>query len=452
MSTSDYINECRRNYSLMVLTQRALPSFADGLTTAARRLLWVSRKLGKQKTAALAGSTLYLHPHAEPYDPAKTMAAKFTNNYPLLKGYGSWGTKLDPGGIASPRYTSVEVSQFAKDVVLVDLDLVEMVPNYDKTSIEPKHFLPLLPISLVNPFFGIAVGYASTILPRSVSHIVDSQIKHLEGKREHKQVPISVYPLQAVSVSGDQHPDNPHKTCWTFEGTFEHSGARKITITGLPYGKVHEEYRATLQTLKDAGVIRNFVDSSSEEISILVHLPTKAQLTEAGLDKKVKFETHQDILKHLELINTEWENLNVINPEQTGVMSLTYSEMIAQFTDWRLGYYKLRFEKLRDAAEQELLRKNDVLLAIENNANIQSSKCKNRETYKTWLKKLGVIDVDYISSLPTYRFTQEEKKKVIDDIKLTKKQIASLNAKIRSKAEQKKEYIADLREIKKMYK
>src|SRR5699024_4739000 len=146
------------------LTQRAIPSFADGLTNASRRIMWVSKRTGRQKSASLAGATLYLHPHGEPYSVVQTLGAKFLNNYPLLRGSVSWGTLRDPSAIGQPRYTTVEVSNFANDVLFADIDLLEMVPNYDETSEEPRHFLPLLPMPLINHYTGIAVGYAANIL------------------------------------------------------------------------------------------------------------------------------------------------------------------------------------------------------------------------------------------------------------------------------------------------
>jgi DNA gyrase/topoisomerase IV subunit A len=139
---SDYINNKRREYSLYVLQSRAIPSLADGLKVSARRVLWTARDGKKYKSATLAGLTMPLHPHAPPEGTVNALAAPFINNKPLLDGYGAFGTLLNPNAFGAARYTSVKLSEFAKKVVFVDIDIIPMIDNYDSTQLEPKHFCP----------------------------------------------------------------------------------------------------------------------------------------------------------------------------------------------------------------------------------------------------------------------------------------------------------------------
>ena len=161
--SSLYIEKERKDYSLYVMQSRAIPAVTDGLKAAGRRTLWIARNVGKTKTATLAGATLPIHPHATPESAINTLAAPYGNNIPLFKGYGAFGTMLDPTAYGAARYTSVATSKFTDDVMFKDIEIIPMMPNYDDTLEEPVRFLPLVPVALLNPAEGIAVGFATNI-------------------------------------------------------------------------------------------------------------------------------------------------------------------------------------------------------------------------------------------------------------------------------------------------
>jgi len=94
MRGSEYVNEQRREYSLYVLQSRAIPSIADGLKAAGRRVLWTAKDGKKHKSATLAGATMPIHPHASPEGAINTLAAPYGNNIPLLHGDGAFGLSL----------------------------------------------------------------------------------------------------------------------------------------------------------------------------------------------------------------------------------------------------------------------------------------------------------------------------------------------------------------------
>lgn len=437
--SSQYVDKCRRDYSMFVLCHRALPSLADGLASSSRRIMWTAKGKNKIKSATLAGATLPLHPHAPPDDVVCTLAAPYGNNYPLLTGYGSFGTLLEPTGYGSTRYTSVEVSEFAKEVLFVDFDIVPLVPNYDNTLKEPKHFLPLIPLCLINPSFGLAIGYSSTILPRSISDIVDSQIKYLNGVSERKQPGVVFYPSESVSSEATTTTGN--KSSWHFEGTFTRGNrSNLITITRLPYGIRHENYRETLQNLKDSGIIKTFVDDSSSKCDISVIL-------ERGISSK----SDDELLSILKLRNVVHENINLVDPDQTRALSYDYHTVIKEFTEWRLSWFVERYNYRRAQLEIELTKCNDIILAIQHEANKKVSVSKNRNTFKTWLKQIGVLDTDYVASLPTYRYTREEVEKQKSKKTKIEQQINECETFIQSLDARKRQYIKELKEIKKKF-
>ncbi|MGI0077974.1 MAG: DNA gyrase subunit A, partial [Nitrosopumilaceae archaeon] len=217
MASSGYIEQERRDYALYTLQSRAIPALADGLKSAARRVLWIARDGKKYKTTTLAGATMPIHPHGPPEGTINTLAAPYGNNIPLLDGDGTFGTLLNPTACGAGRYTSVKVSKFTEDVIFRDIEIIPMMDNYDGSLQEPIHFLPLIPVVLLNPQEGIAVGFACNILSHAFEDIVASQIQYLRGKKVEDIAPFFT-PFRARALKGE--PDKNSSTKWLFHGQY----------------------------------------------------------------------------------------------------------------------------------------------------------------------------------------------------------------------------------------
>ncbi len=396
---SDYIKEQRRGYFLYTINSRALPSVSDGLKPAQRRALWTGKSGDKMKTATLAGATMPIHPHASPDDVISNMAGPWCNNIPLFTGYGAFGTMLAPNSYGAPRYTSVRVSDFAKDVVFCDIEIIPMQPNYDDTLEEPTHFLPLVPIVLLNPAFGIAGGFACNILPYDINDIINSQIKYLKGGEVEEALPY-FKPIDCRSVSKyvDAKTTNVR---YTFEGDYKQLNSSEIQITKIPYGVEHSKYVDHLVKLEEDYKISGFDDLSKDAFNIIVKFPR-------GVITKT---TRADLIKLLKLSNSETDNMNVIDFDGNTVMNTSFSEVIKKFTDWRLKFYYNRYQRLLSLLEIDIQRYKDVILAIEKNVGGVAVKTKSKSELEDFLEYIGVINLEYISSLPVYRFTEDEKNK-----------------------------------------
>jgi DNA topoisomerase-2 len=428
---SDYINNKRREYSLYVLQSRAIPSLADGLKVSARRVLWTARDGKKYKSATLAGLTMPLHPHAPPEGTVNALAAPFINNKPLLDGYGAFGTLLNPNAFGAARYTSVKLSEFAKKVVFVDIDIIPMIDNYDSTQLEPKHFLPLVPLVLINPVEGIAIGYSTSIYPRRFSDVVKNQIRYLKGEQLEPMVP-TIDPLKMRAKRTEKG--------FVFEGVFERRGKNKVIVTKLPYGLSHSKYAfdemSILNTLIDKGVIQKYVDRSKDEVNIEITLSENS-------DKY----TDDQIIELLKLRTNVTENICVLDFDHDGVLILSDLDVIRLFTDWRLKWYKVRYAKKIEDVTKEMEKVGDVILAIQNDAGAVAKKVANRQQFIEWLKSIKIKNTDYIASLPTYKYTKEEYEKAIKEFKSLQKTL-KVYKKIHDTPElQRKIYIDELENI-----
>ena len=439
LKDSEYINEERRQYSLYVLQHRAIPHITDGLKPAARRVLWMAKDGKKYKTATLAGATMPIHPHASPDGAINSLTGPYVNNIPLFKGYGAFGTLLAPTAFGASRYTSVEVSNFTHDVVFKDIEIIPMVENYDSTLMEPKHFLPLIPLVLLNENTGIAVGFASTILPRSFKDIVKAQISYLEDKKFKEPFP-TFSPTSDVSV--ERIEDRNGNPKWIFHGDYEVMDSSTIRVTKLPYGLLHEKFIDNLSKLIETSeTYSDFDDYSRDVISVVIK-------TKRGVAKRLK---REDVLKDLGLVSSVSENMNVLDFDGEKVWAADFKSAVERYSDWRLGWYETRYKRLAGLIEEDIQRYKDILTAIKHNVGGMAKKIQSRAELKEVLEEIKIVHIDYIANLPVYRFTEEEKKKVEEQLKEANATLKHYMTLLKKPEERRKIYIQELNEVLKKY-
>ncbi len=437
-NSSQYLNNCYHNFAMYVLRTRAFPAISDGLKAGGRRLLWVARNGEKFKTATLAGATMPLHPHADASDTIDTLAKPYGNNIPLFEGIGSFGTRLKPNATGAPRYTSVKVSEFTKKVLFADIELVPMTDNYDGTLQEPIHFLPLVPIALLNPSEGIGVGFRSGILSRSLGDIVDSQIAYLNGKT-FVEPPVTFSPFEAVSISSEVIKSGNIR--WWFEGEFMRVDTSNLHIGNLPYGLEHAELIEHLIALVEAGTIVSFEDHSAKDISIAVKFPRGA----------LKQLSDEQIIRLLKLRASVTEIMNMVDFSGERVMPMTYTSTIKMFTEWRLQWYIKRYELLKAKIEKDIQRYRDIILAIKKDVGSVGRKSANRGELITWLESIGVVYTDYIADMPIYRLTVAEAEKAQTKLDEALVILAEYDRLIADPEARRKVYIQELKDVKKEF-
>lgn len=432
--SSGYINERRYGYSIYVMQMRAIPAATDGLKAGGRRVLWTARDGKKYKSATLAGATMPIHPHASPEGAIDTLAAPYGNNIPLFKGDGAFGTLLNPTSYGASRYTSVTTSKFTNDVVFRDIEIIPMTENYDGTLMEPVHFLPLVPIALINPSEGIAIGFATNILPRALDEIIVAQISHLKGAKKLSNPMPKFNPIDDGAYASEE---TDRGIAYYFNGHIEVKDSSTATITKLPYGQTHEKVIGKLDDLLEKGILVDYTDRSKNVINIELKF-------KRGYLKTVD---DVDLYKSLGLTVRHIENLNVLDFEGKAVWNTTPVELIREFTDWRLKWYVTRYERLRDLLEIDLQRYYDIRTAIKHNVGGAARKIQSRTELKDFLQEIGIAHLDYIADLPIYRFTEEERLKNEERIKEAEAQMQEYLDLLSSEDKRKKVYIAELQEV-----
>ena len=173
------------DYSLSVITDRALPSAEDGLKPVARRILYDMFDKGYMnnkkfvKCAQPVGDTMgRFHPHGDSsiYGALVWLSQPWNMRYPLIDFHGNNGSR-DGDEPAAYRYTECKLSK-AGEEMLADIkkDTIDWMNAYTDEEQEPVYLPGKIPNLLVNGTTGIAVGMACSFAPHNLKEIMDAAI------------------------------------------------------------------------------------------------------------------------------------------------------------------------------------------------------------------------------------------------------------------------------------
>ena len=178
---SEVMQKSYIDYSMSVITARALPDVRDGLKPVQRRVLYAMDQLGlnydkpHRKSERIVGDTMgKYHPHGDSsiYEALVKLAQDFNTRYPLVDGHGNFGS-VDGDGAAAMRYTEARMSKITLEMLRdINKDTIDFQPNYDGTEREPVVLPARFPNLLVNGATGIAVGMTTNIPPHNLGEVI----------------------------------------------------------------------------------------------------------------------------------------------------------------------------------------------------------------------------------------------------------------------------------------
>ncbi len=289
LSAGDQLDRDYFAYARAVVEDRAIPAAADGLKPVHRRILWdmwTQRLLPDRpfvKTARVVGDTMALfHPHGDASiaDALARLAQPFSNLVPLLDFHGNVGSPdFSP---AAPRYTETRLGRFGMMLLdEIDQGVVQMVENYEGSTVEPKVLPATYPNLLVNGANGIAVGLSSYLPPHDPREVCEAALMLLDRKSASIDELMTVlpgpsFPSECTVTNGDELNDIYRsgqgrvvvRGAWLFEPVGR--GRQQIIITSLPYadttlGSVEKFIAQVGDALDngDLGGITAFNDESS---------------------------------------------------------------------------------------------------------------------------------------------------------------------------------------------
>lgn len=413
-NSTDYLSQANLEYSRYTLN-RAIVGI-DGLKSAQRKAIYALTKVnGEIKTMSLAGKMIemeiYVHGDTSASGTLSMLASPVVNNYPLIHGIGSFGTCANPDP-AAPRYTYVKRSKLTENLVLPDMNIIPMKDNYDGSTKEPSYFLPIIPISLFGSN-GISVGYKSLILPRKLEDIIDNTIAAIDGKEMKEMIPYY------KSYGCNDIVDSLGEQKFVVYGKAEVIDNGTVRVTGLPPNTSLIKFVEKLIKMSETGEIRDYDDSSTDNIDITIKLPRGRAIDW----------TEKDVLEFFGLDNKITESLVVLNEDERVRVYTDPNDLIKDFINFRFKYYVKRYEHLLEESEAKARYLLLIRECFINNIMDKFKSFKNRAEMVTYIESLNTEieatpeNINSIVSFPTYRWTQEGLAEVNDSLDKTMDEI-----------------------------
>lgn len=440
-NSSDFINQTSRDYSIYVCENRSIPSVSDGLKPAQRKALYVAmNKSEKIKTVSLSGMTissnLYVHGDTSMNDTISKMAGLYINNVPFFKGTGCFGTKVSPNDSAAPRYTYVQKYNLTDELIYKDKSIIPYVDNYDGSAQEPLHFIPIIPLVLLNGISGIAVGWSCEILPYNIKDIIKATKSALNGKKINKLTPDYMHTEHDTKDLKDGK--------WEFYGKFNRTDTSTININSLPPEMSLEKINEILIDLEEKGKIKDFTDNSSKTINIDVKFGRG----------ELKNYSDSDIIKLLKLYTKKTERLVTLDFNHDGIKQFKdVNELLTEFVNFRFQYYIKRYEKLLEDAEYEIKYWLSLLECFNASIGDFIKDMDSKSMMVEFIEQLTLNikpsneQIDKIASLPAYQFTKEHKQKCLDKIQEIKESIIKYSEMLNDHSLIKDQYNSELDEL-----
>ena len=444
-ASSDYVKGTSREYSIYVCSSRAIPNISDGLKDSQRKALWMLRnKAEKIKTVSLSGEMIsegiYLSGDMSASMAISMLAAPYVNNVPLIHGIGAFGTRVAPvDGIGAPRYTYVKKTPLTDSLVYNDKAIIPLKDNYDGSVQEPQHFLPLIPLVLLNGVSGIAVGWSTEILPRNIKKLIAATQAALEGKEPKGLEPSYDY----LNVGVKQLEDN----VWEISGSAKVVDTSTIQITELPPGVTLEAFKKRLNKMEEEDKIHSYTDKSTSEINILVKFKrgTVSGWTE---DKAVDyFKMRQRVTERIVVIDWNGQSIRQYDSAAT---------VVKEFVQWRLGWYTKRYQKMLDDDSYELKYWQGLKACFDDKLPERLIKKTDKDAILVDVQAitasigLDADQMDKIVSLSTFRWAKDYYAVIKENIARLQGNIKEYKAILKSPDRLKEIFATELDELKKL--
>lgn len=401
---SDQVHLDQQKYSRYVCDSRAIPHEVDGLKPVQRRILWAmwnsSSRARFTKTVKVAGLAMAYHPHGDKsiQDALSAMAQNFAfaNNYPLVDGEGTFGDIVDPSAVASPRYTEVRISEFARDIGFFEsLPDIDYVHNYDETEEEPVFFVGKAPMVLLNSIMGIATGFRCNIPGHRLRDVTGAMIEHLKKKKMRTLVPW----YRDYNGFLDFHKNDSGEQVLTTG--FGFSQEKGITyLTDAPQNWNRQRMIDYLEQLLDdkTGQLKDYVDYSTNHYRIEL------------VFKRGFRPTTENLLALFGRVNNETLVYNVITTDGS-LENHGPQEIIKRFCSFRKQHLIRRFKRLAAEEKERINRYSELIRFIQEKWNQKVVNIRSKSALEEQLKKAKFIFYEWLSGMPVYRMTKDEVKK-----------------------------------------
>ncbi len=435
LSENNIVEEVKKSfldYSLSVITSRAIPDLRDGLKPVHRRILWSMFDSGytpdkpHRKCAKSVGEVMgNYHPHGDSsiYEAMVRMAQDFNMRYLLIDGHGNFGN-IEGDGAAAYRYTESRLSKLSLEMLRdIRKDTVDMTPNFDESLNEPVVLPSRFPNILVNGAMGIAVGMATNIPPHNLTEVINGCIAYIDnpdidtlGLMEHIKGPD--FPVGGIILgnSGIRRAYETGRGTITIRSKAmieEHGNHSNIVITEVPYGVNTLDLKNKVAELVHNKVIEGISDYHTDlkdgvKITITLKKDANAQVVLNNLYKHTSFQINYSII------------LLMIDGKTPKVLGL--KDIIAKYIDYQREVIIRRTKFDLKKAEDRVHILNGLKIAldhIDEVIKIIKESSTDQVAKTTLMSRFGLseIQADSILELKLRRLTGLERGKIEDELK-----------------------------------
>lgn len=435
-SISEFFNQEYLDYSTYD-NYRSFASYVDGLKPSARKCLYTyldkniteQRKV-EQMQSLVADYTNYIHGGNSLYGVIVGMTQDFvgSNNIKYLEKKSNFGSRFEQEASAG-RYIYNHLTKEIRKIYMKDDDNILIEQFFEGEKVEPKYFIPILPMLLVNGSDGLSLGFRQLILPRNPLDIIANIRSYLQkGKFNKEMMPW----YKGFKGSIEKYDEKS----FAVYGKITKSSSL-IEITEVPIGFDLASYLELLDSLYEKKIISFKKDESDKD----------QFLTKVKVDKKLYDKDEKEILENLKLVRKYTEQYVAMNENNRVEVFENVFEILERFISIRLEYYQKRKDYLIKELEREInILKNRLLFlkfVLEEEIEVRNVK-KDALIKVLEDHKLERVDdsYDYLLNMSIYTLTKEKFNELIDKYKQRLKDLE-----IMKKRDLKEWYLEDLTEL-----
>lgn len=436
----EFLNNNYLPYSHYVIRSRALVG-PDGLKPVQQRGLWGLYDLKLfSNSPKMKAATVYNHVvgHFHPHGPSSVSDAMaklgqpFTSRVPLLDVQGSVGFQTGDKPSAD-RYYEIRMNKAAEALIEdVKYNAAKMIYNYSDTELLPAQFPAKWPFAIINGGQGIAVGYATNMLPHNPDEVMNAVIKRMTGKIKNTKQLLKVmsgpdFPTGGViyGIDGIEEYYETGKGSFLVRGQYElqplKRGRHIIRFYELPYQisieKVKEEIKKKQQksnVLTGITEVKNLSDPKrGNSLSITV---------KAGVNPQIVIE---ELFKHTSLESRFSVNNTVLANGAPKVENML--ELIDTFIELRKETFirkkEYRLKQINERLERaEGLSK--VIIDIDKTIELIKNSESSSEASKKLMKEFEITEeqANYILGLSLSVLTKADRDKILLEIERLKEE------------------------------
>lgn len=426
LSVSEFLNTKMKLYSAQS-NVRGIPFTGDGFKEAHRKAVWGMLARGENAdfdtveriSASAASSTDYHHGIGSLQGMMSKFAQDFpnTNNLPLFTGKGQLGSRINAQPAAA-RYVKIRLSPIFRQIFNKADDLILEYNISNGVKVEPKYFIPILPITLINGAEGMGTGHSTDICLYNPADVRTMILDMLAGKEVTQHTLTPWWRGYTGAVERDLETGQIKTT-----GTYEVKSGRTTTIkiTELPVWTTGEAFNEHLKDLIDKEKIVDYDDLTDKNgFEFIVRVSRDFDLDDENIKKVFK------------LVGRTTENLTVWNGDGVLERYESIEDMLVEWVNWRIA----RFEDRRQA----LIKKFNADIAWANLkirfiryylANYKMFRdTPNKELIATLVAE-GFDRHDELLAMPMRNLTHDkikELEKDVEDLKLELRKVQETDA------------------------